>query len=61
MVGGHLCLDFCNTVRDREGAPQERLSDYGELVGWSWRAGVLNAEEAIRLRRAARRAPTAAV
>lgn len=61
MVGGRLCLDFCNTVRDRDGAPQERLTDYSELVGWSWRAGVLNAEEAIRLRRAARRAPTAAV
>ena len=61
LVGGRLCLDFCNTVRDRTGDPVERLSDYGELVGWSWRAGVLNAEEAGRLRRAARRSPTAAV
>ncbi len=61
LVGGRLCLDFCNTVRDRDGEPEERLTEYGELVGWSWRAGVLNAEEAARLKRMARRAPTEAV
>lgn len=61
LVGGRLCLDFCNTVRDRTGDPDERLTDYGELVGWSWRAGILNSEEAARLRRMARRSPTEAV
>ena len=61
LVGGRLCLDFCNTTRDRTGEPEERLTDYVELVGWSWRAGILNSEEAARLRRMARRSPTEAV
>ena len=61
LVGGRLCLDFCNTTRDREGEPEERLTDYNELVGWSWRAGIFNAEEAARLKRTARRSPTEAV
>jgi predicted RNA-binding Zn ribbon-like protein len=61
LVGGRLCLDFCNTVSDREGTPVERLHEYGDLVGWASRAGILNAEEASRLRRSAARNPTAAV
>ncbi len=61
LVGGRLCLDFCNTVRDRSGRPIDYLSSFVDLVGWSWRAGILNAEEAARLRRAARRTPTAAI
>jgi len=61
LVGGRLCLDFCNTTRDRTGDPEERLLDYNELAGWGWRAGILNAEEAARLRRTARRNPTEAV
>src|SRR5216683_2784994 len=61
LVGGRLCLDFCNTIRDRTGDPEERLLDYPELVGWGWRAGILNAEEAARLKRTARRNPTEAV
>lgn len=61
LVGGRLCLDFCNTVRDRDGHPEDRLVDYGALVGWSWRAGILNREEAGRLVRMGRRSPTEAV
>jgi predicted RNA-binding Zn ribbon-like protein len=61
LVGGRLCLDFCNTVRDRNGEPVDRITDYGELVDWSARAGILNSEEGARLRRSARRTPTAAV
>ena len=61
LVGGRLCLDYCNTVRDRRGEPEERLTDYVELVGWSWRSAILNAEEASRLRRLARRSPTEAL
>jgi predicted RNA-binding Zn ribbon-like protein len=61
LVGGRLCLDFVNTTRDRQGEPEERITDYTELVGWSWRAGVLNAEEAARLKRMARRSPTEAL
>ena len=61
LVGGRLCLDFCNTTRDRDGEPEERLTDYAELAGWSWRAGFLNAEEAARLKRSGRRSPTEAL
>jgi predicted RNA-binding Zn ribbon-like protein len=61
LVGGRLCLDFCNTLEERGGARVERLRDYASLTGWSWRAGVLSGEEAARLNRAAARNATAAV
>ena len=55
LIGGRLCLDFCNTTSDRRGSPLETIHSYPDLLGWSWRAGVLNPEEAARLRRAAAR------
>lgn len=58
LLGGLLCLDFCNTTGERTG---ERLNAYSDLVGWSWRAGILNAEEAARLQRTANRLPTEAL
>jgi predicted RNA-binding Zn ribbon-like protein len=60
-VGGRLCLDFCNTSRDRIGTPEDRLRVYADVVGWAWRAGVLNAEEAGRLARLGTRNPTEAL
>jgi len=61
LVGGRLCLDFCNTSRERVSAPEERFRSYPEVVGWAWRAGVLNAEEAGRLARLGARNPTQAL
>lgn len=61
LVGGRLCLDFCNTHGSRSGAPEERFPSYPDVVGWGWRAGVLNAEEAARLDRLATRNPTGAL
>ncbi|PZR94623.1 MAG: hypothetical protein DLM67_12275 [Candidatus Nephthysia bennettiae] len=61
LVGGRLCLDFCNTHGSRSGAPEERFSTYQDVVGWAWRASVLNAEEAARLGRLATRTPTEAL
>jgi predicted RNA-binding Zn ribbon-like protein len=61
LVGGRLCLDFCNTHGSRSGAPEERFPTYGDVVGWAWRASVLNAEEAARLGRLAGRNPTEAL
>jgi predicted RNA-binding Zn ribbon-like protein len=58
LVGGRLCLDFCNTTSDRRGCPEERLESYADVVGWAWRAGVLNAEEAASLTRLGMRSPT---
>ena len=61
LVGGRLCLDFCNTQGSRSGAFEERFGSYADVVGWAWRAGVLNAEEASRLTRLAARNPTEAL
>jgi predicted RNA-binding Zn ribbon-like protein len=59
IVGGHLALDFVNTV---DGEPDgetgfEFLRGYGDLVAWSERVGVLSEEEAGRLAREAKRRP----
>jgi predicted RNA-binding Zn ribbon-like protein len=41
--------------------PEERFGSYSDVVGWAWRASVLNAEEASRLGRLATRNPTGAL
>jgi predicted RNA-binding Zn ribbon-like protein len=61
LVGGRLCLDYCNTAGDRTGVREERFTGYPDVVGWAWRAGVLNAEEAGRLTRLGSRNPTEAL
>lgn len=54
VVGGHLALDFANTVDDPEGpARHDHAASYPDLVAWAGRAGVLTRPEAERLRRAA--------
>lgn len=61
LVGGRLCLDFCNTQVNRRGQSEDRLKAYADLVGWGWRASVLSAEEAARLTRLGGRNPTEAL
>jgi len=61
LVAGELCLDFANTVEWHAGnAPQERLKDYGSLVSWSRKVGVLDDAGQRRLRREAEENPVAA-
>lgn len=62
LVGGALCLDFTNTTgARRSGAPRERLHDFGDLLAWSERAGVLTPTESRGMaRRAAAHASTTA-
>ena len=60
LVGGRLCLDYCNTTSDRRGCREERLETYADVVGWGWRAGILNGEEATRLSRLGIRSPAEA-
>jgi predicted RNA-binding Zn ribbon-like protein len=52
LVGGAPCLDFANTVdwRGRD-HPEDSLSDYVDLIGWSRAAGVLDEAEAEALLR----------
>ena len=59
IVGGHVALDFVNTV---DGEPDgetgfENLQGYGDLVAWSYRVGVLSEGEGERLVREEGRRP----
>jgi len=72
FVGGRLCLDFVNTVGGRVGTPRattrnfadhvvrEKLTGYGDLVGWGQLAGVLTARDRDGLLRASRIRPSEA-
>lgn len=42
LVGGELCLDFCNTTSGR-GSPDmiEHLDSYGDVLRWAVHAGVM--------------------
>jgi predicted RNA-binding Zn ribbon-like protein len=50
IVGGHLALDFANTVDDPEGmARYDHAGTFPELVAWSVRLGILQTDEATTL------------
>ena len=54
VVGGHLALDFANTVDDPEGPKRyDHAATYPELVEWSVRIGVLMPDQADALLAAA--------
>jgi predicted RNA-binding Zn ribbon-like protein len=58
IVGGHLALDFANTVDDPLGpARHDHASTYDDLVRWSLRVGSVGEEQGARLARRARRRP----
>jgi predicted RNA-binding Zn ribbon-like protein len=62
LIGGHLALDFVNTVSWR-GDPRrtvDRLPDFAALLAWAARSGALDPAVARSLARAARRDPAAA-
>ncbi len=58
--GGHLGLDFANTVGGSRARPTERITSYQDLISWGRQAGVLNEREAQRLSQASRRRPASA-
>ena len=50
ILGGHLALDFANTVDDPEGPERyDHAGTYPQLVGWSVRIGVLTSDQAAAL------------
>jgi predicted RNA-binding Zn ribbon-like protein len=54
IVGGHLALDFANTVDDPEGPQRyDHAGSYPELVGWSARIGILQPDQSVVLLAAA--------
>lgn len=47
LIGGALCLDFANTINGHlRDNPNEYLKDYGDLVLWSRKAGLISNVEA---------------
>jgi predicted RNA-binding Zn ribbon-like protein len=61
FLGGHLCLDFTNTVDPRMGKQAlDYLADYYNLLKWSQCAGVVSGDEAQHLEERARHHPAKA-
>jgi predicted RNA-binding Zn ribbon-like protein len=60
FCGGHLALDFTNTVGSRGAAPKEHFNTYGDLLAWAEARAVVSKSEATRLKRAAARDADAA-
>lgn len=59
LVGGRLCLDFCNTQEYR-GSPKEvdfLIAGFGALVDWSAHAGAIEESSVPAIRSAAGGAP----
>src|SRR5262245_2565115 len=63
LTGGHLALDFANTMSRREDPAESReyLTSYGRLVTWGVQTGLLSPADAERLRADATDRPRAAV
>jgi predicted RNA-binding Zn ribbon-like protein len=60
ILGGHLALDFANTIDDPRGSARyDHAGTYPELVGWSTRIGVLAPDQAEALLAAAEEHPRA--
>lgn len=57
LVGGHLALDFVNTVTARDTAPLDWLQDYAVLLDWARLTGAFRAETLAALRRLAQGEP----
>ena len=61
IVGGHLALDFANTVDDPEGTERyDHAGTYPELIGWSARIGILRPDQADALLASAKAHPRSA-
>jgi predicted RNA-binding Zn ribbon-like protein len=57
FCGGHLAIDFTNTVGSRGSAPEEHFNVYWDAVSWAEARGLVAHAEAQRLNAAAGREP----
>lgn len=58
LVGGALCLDFCNTVGGkREGIARENLHSYEHFLSWCEQVHLVSKTEVARLRQNAETVP----
>jgi predicted RNA-binding Zn ribbon-like protein len=60
FCGGHLAVDFTNTVGSRGGASSDHLNTFGDLVAWAEARALASRRAAAALRRAAAADPEAA-
>ena len=60
FCGGHLALDFTNTVGDRGARPVEHFHTFGDIVAWAEARRVVSKPEAGALRQHAAANPDAA-
>ncbi len=61
FIGGHLALDFTNSLGGRRGgSTRETVATYADLVAWGLQAGMVMADEAHWLLDAAQRDPARA-
>ena len=61
IIGGHLALDFANTVDDPEGPRRhDHIASYEDLASWAVRVRVISTTSAKRLLRAAAKRPAQA-
>jgi len=60
FCGGHLAVDFTNTVGDRGAAPHEHFNTYGDVLSWAEAHEMLGPADIRRLRAAAQRNATQA-
>src|SRR6195256_3430470 len=51
FCGGHVALDFTNTVGNRGDAPEEHFNAYADVVSWAETRGVIGRTGGKRLRR----------
>jgi predicted RNA-binding Zn ribbon-like protein len=57
FCGGHLAIDFTNTVGSRGGTPEEHFNTYGDVLSWADARGAVTRAEAQRLSGDAERNP----
>ena len=57
FVGGHIALDFANTVTARDTTPRDWLDGYARLIEWARHAGLVESRLGAQLRADAERAP----
>ena len=57
FVGGHIALDFANTVTARDTSPRDWLDGYARLIEWARLGGLVDAATSARLNASAERAP----
>jgi predicted RNA-binding Zn ribbon-like protein len=57
FVGGHVALDFTNTVTARDTTPRDWLDGYARLIEWARQAGLVESRSGTRLLAEAERSP----